>query len=70
MATTIINPAPAANTSNDSWIGFLMGAIVLAVLAILFFVYVLPFMRGLGTSGGGIQVNLPKSVNVNVQQAK
>ena len=69
MATTIINPAPSANTSNSSGIGFLLGAIVLVVFAVLFFVYALPFIRGLSGSGG-IQVNLPKSVNVNVQQSK
>jgi F0F1-type ATP synthase assembly protein I len=70
MATTIINPAPATNSSNDSWIGFLLGAIVLVVFAVIFFVYAVPFIRGLSGSGGGIQVTLPKSVNVNVQQAK
>jgi len=68
MATTIVNPAPIANTSNDSWMGFLLGAIVLLVLVALFFVYAVPMIRGI--SGKGIQVNLPKSVNVNVQQAK
>jgi ABC-type transporter Mla subunit MlaD len=69
MATTIINPAPSTNTSNDSWIGLLLGAIVLVVLIVLFVVYVLPFIRGLSGSGK-IQVNLPKTVNVNVQQSK
>jgi hypothetical protein len=69
MATTIINPAPNANTSNGSGIGFLLGAIVLVVFIALFFIYALPFIRGLNGSGG-IQVNLPKSVNVNVQQSK
>ena len=69
MATTIINPAPSANTSNGSGIGFLLGAIVLVVFVALFFIYALPFIRGLSGSGG-IQVNLPKSVNVNVQQSK
>lgn len=69
MATTIINPAPATNQSNDSWVGLLVGAIVLVVLAFIFFVYVLPFLRGLNGSNG-IQVNLPKSVNVSVQQPK
>jgi hypothetical protein len=70
MATTIVNPAPSANTSSSSFVPFLMGVIVLVVLAALFFVYALPFIRGLSSSGGGIQVNLPKSVNVSVQQAK
>ena len=69
MATTIINPAPASNTSNNSGMGFLLGAIVLVVFVALLLVYALPFIRGL-SGKGGIQVNLPKSVNVNVQQSK
>jgi len=69
MATTIINPAPNTNASNDSWIGFLLGTIVLIILVVIFFVYVLPLIRGL-SGKGGIQVNLPKTVNVNVQQSK
>lgn len=68
MATTIINPAP--NTSSTpNWMGALVGVLILLVFGIIFFVYGLPYIRSLrGT--GGIQVNLPKSVNVNVQQSK
>ncbi|HUD05121.1 MAG TPA: hypothetical protein VMR59_03985 [Patescibacteria group bacterium] len=69
MATTIINPAPSNNSSNNNGMGFLIGAIVLIVFAVLFFVYALPYIRGLSGSGG-IQVNVPKSINVNVQQTK
>lgn len=68
MATTIINPASSANTSNDSWMGFLLGAIVLFVFVVLFFVYALPYIKGL--SGGGISVNVPKNIDVKVQQTK
>jgi hypothetical protein len=69
MATTIINPAPSNNSSNNNGMGFLIGAIVLIVFAVLFFVYALPYIRGLSGSGG-ILVNVPKSINVNVQQTK
>lgn len=68
MATTIINPAPNNNSDNNG-MGFLLGAIVLIVFAILFFVYALPYIRGLGGSGG-VQVNIPKSIDVNVKQSK
>ena len=68
MATTIINPAPNNNSSNNG-VGFLLGAIVLIVFAVLFFVYALPYIRGLSGSGG-IQVNVPKSIDVKVQQSK
>jgi hypothetical protein len=71
MATTIINPTPNANSAGSNGIAFLIGAGVLVVLAILVFVYAIPFVRDL-SSGKGIQVNVPvpKTVNVNVQQAK
>ena len=69
MATTIVNPAPSNNSSNNNGMGFLIGAIVLIVFAILFFVYALPYIRGL-SGNGGVQVNVPKSINVNVQQSK
>jgi hypothetical protein len=69
MATTIINPAPSDNSSNNNGMGFLIGVIVLVVFVALLLVYALPFIRGL-SGKGGIQVNLPKSVNVNVQQSK
>lgn len=68
MATTIINPTPNSTTS-DNGMGFLLGVIVLAVFAVLFFVYALPYIRGFsGTSG--VQVNVPKTIDVNVNQSK
>jgi hypothetical protein len=68
MATTIVNPAPNNNSSDNNGMGFLVGAIVLIVFVVLFFVYALPYIRGLNSSG--IQVNVPKSINVNVKQSK
>lgn len=64
MATTIVNPGPSNNESN-SGMGFLLGAIALIVFAVIVVVYFLPYFR---QGFGGIQVNVPKDVNVNVQQ--
>jgi Na+-transporting methylmalonyl-CoA/oxaloacetate decarboxylase gamma subunit len=71
MATTIINPAPNTNSSGGNSIAFLLGVGVLVILALIIFVYAVPFLRSLNSSKG-IQVNVPvpKTVNVNVQQAK
>jgi Na+-transporting methylmalonyl-CoA/oxaloacetate decarboxylase gamma subunit len=71
MATTIINPAPSDNSSGGNGIAFLIGAGILVILVLIFFVYAIPFIRGLSSSKE-IQVNIPvpKTVNVNVQQAK
>lgn len=72
MPTTIINPAPNNSSNNDSGMGFLLGIVVLIVFVILFIVYGLPLIRqGFGGLGnGGVQINLPETVDVNVQQAK
>lgn len=70
MATTIINPTPSnEGSSGNNGMGFLLGAIVLIVFAVLFFVYGLPYLQGL-TGSGGVQVNVPKSIDVNVNQPK
>ena len=72
MATTIINPAPVNHESTDSGMGFLLGAILLIVFGFLFFIFAVPLIKqglnGLGT--GGIQINLPKTLDVKVQQSK
>ncbi len=72
MATTIINPAPNNNSNTDSGMGFFLGAVVLVVFAILFFIYGFPLIKqGLSGLGNGvINVTLPKTVDVKVQQTK
>ncbi|MDO8269663.1 MAG: hypothetical protein Q7T54_03270 [Candidatus Levybacteria bacterium] len=71
MATTIINPSPNNNSSGNNGIGFLIGIIVLFVFGVLFFVYALPYIRGLSGSGS-VEVNIPvpKDINIKVQQSK
>lgn len=66
MATTIVNPASSNNESGNG-MGFLLGVIVLIVFAVIVVVYMLPYFK---QGFGGIQVNVPKDVNVNVQQSK
>lgn len=69
MATTIINPATNNNAVDGSGVSFLVGGIVLIVSVLLFFVFTLPYIRGLG-GNNGIQVNVPKNIDVKVQQSK
>lgn len=65
MATIVNNPAP---NNSDNGMGFLLGIIVLVVVGVLFFFYGLPLIQqGMNK---GIQVNVPKDINVNVQQSK
>lgn len=67
MATTIVNP-PSGNDSSGNGLGFLLGIIALAVFVIIFIVYLLPIIQN--GIGGGTQVNVPKDINVNVEQKK
>lgn len=61
MATVINNPVPTNERSNGS--GFLLGVILLIILAVLFFIYGLPY---LANSFSGPQVQVPDKVDVNV----
>lgn len=72
MPTTIVNPAPNNNSTTDSGMGFLLGIILLIAFGLVFYVYGLPLVKqGLsGIGGGGVNINLPKTVDVNVQQSK
>jgi len=71
MPTTIINPAPNNNSTTDNGMGFLVGIILLIVFGVVFFVYDLPLVKqGLSGMGGGVNINLPKTVDVNVKQTK
>lgn len=60
----IVNNPPA---ENNNGMGFFLGVIILVIFAILFFVYGLPYLRGIF---GGTQVTIPSHINVNVQQGK
>lgn len=68
MATTIVNPTPN-NNSNNNGMGFLLGAIALIVFVVIFFIYVFPYIRNM-SGNGGIEVNIPDKVDVNIQQDK
>ena len=65
---TVVN-TPPAQKSGDNGMGFLLGIIVLIVVVVLFLVYGLPYVRNL-TGGNGVQINVPKSIDVNVNQSK
>lgn len=67
MADTVINQSPVDPTNtSDNGIGFIIGFIVLLILGILFFFYLIPFIGQ--RFGGGTQINVPRSVDVNVKK--
>jgi hypothetical protein len=59
---TVVNTQPTTSESN-SGMGFLLGAILLIVFAVLFFLYGLPYLT---QSMQGPQVNVPGQIDVNV----
>lgn len=69
MATTIINPATNNNAFDGNGVSLLVGGIVLIVSVLLFFVFTMPLIRGF-SGNGGVQVTVPKNIDINVKQSK
>ncbi len=68
MATVVNNPPANSEASGGS--GFLIGIILLIVLAILFIFYGLPLLNNSVGGSQAPQVNVPGKIDVNVNQPK
>ncbi len=66
MTTVVNNPAPAKESGG--LMSMVVGGIVLFVLAYLFIVFALPAIRN--TQVGVPQINIPSTIDVNVNQPK
>jgi predicted metalloprotease len=67
MATIINNPDSGDGGNNGGSTGTIVGIIVLVLIVILFLAYGLPAIRGGGAGNdGGTNVNVPESVDVNL----
>lgn len=66
MATIINNP-PASDNSGGP-IGIIIVIVVLIILGYLGYVYGLPALRQM--QSGGVQINVPSKIDVNVNQTK
>lgn len=69
MATTIVNTPPAPKESGNG-VGMIIGLIVLAVVAYLFFVYGFPAIRQMSNPQINPQINIPGKIDVNINQTK
>jgi len=65
MATVVNNPG---NDNSGNALGLMLGVIFILVIAVLFFMYVVPTFRQSG--GGAPQVNVPGKIDVNVHQGE
>lgn len=64
--TTIVNTPPSEK--SDSPMGWIIGLVILIVLGYLVYVYGLPALRNM--QQGGVQINVPNKIDVNVNQTK
>lgn len=53
---------------DNGGMGFLIGIIILFVVGALFYYYGLPAIKQ--TTNKGVQINVPKDINVNVNQTQ
>ena len=65
--TTIVNNPPAAKESGSN-MGWIVGLIVLLVVAYVFIMYGLPALQHMQV--GTPQINVPSKIDVNVNQTK
>ncbi len=64
--TTIVN-TPAPNTqTNGGGMGIIITVVILAVVLFIFFVYGLPAIKNIGSP----QINIPSTLDVNINQQK
>ncbi len=66
--TTIVNPTPSNNSSDGNGTGFLIGAILLILFGVMFFVYGLPMIQKAMNDGIQVKVQAPDSVKLDVEQ--
>jgi hypothetical protein len=66
MVTVVNNPPSSDNSSGP--VGIIIVLVVLFVLGYLGFVYGLPALQQM--QSGGVQINVPDKIDVNVNQTK
>ena len=65
--TTIVNNPPPADKS-DGALGLIVGIVILLVLLYLGYAYGLPAIQKI--QSGGVQINVPENIDVNINQTK
>ena len=72
MSTTIINPTPSTRSTASSGVFFALVIFALIIFGYLFLIYGFPLIKqgfsGLGS--GEINITLPQTLDVKVEQTK
>lgn len=63
----VVVNTPTTERQTDSGAGFLVGIILLVLLAFALFYYGLPALRN-ASQGSGTNINVPDRINVDVNQ--
>ena len=63
--TTIVNNPPSSDNSGGA-LGMIVGLVILLILLYLGYVYGLPAIQRM--QSGGVQINVPENIDVNVNQ--
>jgi len=66
MATIVNNPPTTTSSNEGSSMGVVVGVIIALVILALVLMWGVPFLRG--TSRSGVNVDIPKDINVNVNR--
>ncbi len=65
MATVVNTPS----SQTDSGMGFFLGALLLVIFLVLFFIYGIPYLSNV-VQQGSPQINVPSQLDVNVKQGQ
>ena len=66
MSTVVNNPGtPVVHDTNNGSNGFLFGVLLVVILAVLFIIYGLPYIRS-ATAPTAPQIQVPGKVDVNI----
>lgn len=64
--TVIVNPQSSDNGGNG--MGFFLGIVLLIAFILMVFYFGMPYVRSLMNQNSGTQINVPDTIDVNVNQ--
>lgn len=68
VMTTVINTPPANNASSNAGTNLMVTAVILFLVGALFIYFGLPLLSRMANKG--VQIDVPKDINVTVEQGE